>query len=526
MLSDMQEDTMALWFELLRCLLALRPACTRGRTFAWMTLVIAGFVARPDLAGVTSFVRAGWLKGEVYRRLLALFHSPALRLPDLTQAWVRLVLTLFRPVTVGDYLVCLADGWKVPKEGKKMPAVKSLHVESANNSKPAFIMGHSFQAVSLLVHAGRSGVASVPLAARIHEGIVWCNANRRTLLDKLAALVGEIATAVDRRPLLLVADAYYASGKLIAPLRAAGHHLVTRVRINAVAYRQAARPRRPRRGRPRIYGPKVHLRRLLRDSALFISAPSPVYGEEDVVLQYRCLDLLWKPAHGLIRFVLVKHPTRGNVILMTTHLELEPLQVIALYGDRFKIEVGFKQAKYTLGAQAYHFWMADMKPIRKRQGDQYLHHKPELYRRHVQRKIDAYHRYASLACVAHGLLLHLAINFPDAVWKSFRSWMRTMDTTAVPSEHVVAEALRAELPEYLVRAPHADLLRKMIVENLDPELAPQWIKPDRLVACENPALSSKAWGMAERRGAGLAAPGSGECTPRGSAVKREVALAL
>lgn len=473
---------MPLWSEFLRCLHALRPACTRGRTFAWMVLVVAGFAARPDLAGVTSFVRAGWLKEGTYRRLLALFHSPALRLPDLTQAWVRLVLTLFRPVTVGDHVVLIADGCKVPKEGKKMPGVKSLHVESANNTKPAFIMGHSFQAASLLVHAGLGRVATVPLVARIHEGVVTCNANRRSLLDKLAALLGEIAVALGGLHLLLVADAYYASGKLIRPLRAGGHHLVTRVRINSVAYRKAAKPSRPRRGRPRIYGPKIYLRRVLRDSHLFLSAPSPVYGETDVVLQYRCLDLLWKPACGLVRFVLVRHPTRGNLILLTTNLELDPLQVIALYGYRFKIEVGFKQAKYTLGAQAYHFWMADMKPIRKGSGDQHLHHASATYRAHVQRKLDAYHRYAALACVAHGLLLHLAINFREAVWHGFRGWMRTMDRKGVPSEHVVAETLRSGLPDYLLRAPTTHLLRKMIVDNIDPHQAPSWLTLDELAA--------------------------------------------
>ena len=273
----------------------------------------------------------------------------------------------------------------------------------------------------------------------------------------------------------MVADAYYASGKLIRPLREAGHHLVTRVRINAVAYRQAAKPSRPQRGRPRLYGPKLHLRRLLCNSSHFTSAPSPVYGEKGVLLQYRCLDLLWRPAQGLVRFVLVRHPTRGNLILLTTHLELDPLQVIALYGARFKIEVGFKEAKYTVGAQAYHFWMADMKPIRKSSGNQYLHHESKLYRQHVQRKMDAYHRHASLACIAQGLLIHLAVNFKNEVWDSFRSWMRTMKTHEVPSEHVVAEALRMDLPDYLRRAPRTDLLRKIIVDNLDTGHAPRWL---------------------------------------------------
>jgi hypothetical protein len=185
----------------------------------------------------------------------------------------------------------------------------------------------------------------------------------------------------------------------------------------------------------------VYLRRLLRASSLFASAPSPVYGEQDVRLQYRVLDLLWKPAGCLVRFVLVKHPTRGTLILLSTHLELDALQIIKLYGDRFKIEVAFKQAKYTLGAQAYHFWMADMKPIRKGSGDQHLHRASATYRRHVQRKLDAYHRFATLSCVAHGLLQHLAINFRKDVWRSFRSWMRTMNTDGVPSEHVSVSRL-------------------------------------------------------------------------------------
>ena len=466
---------MLLWTEFLRCLFVLRSTCTRARTFAWMVLIVASLAARPDLAGVTSFVRGGWFRAGVYHRLLALFHSSALRLPRLTQDWTRLVITLFRPVTADGYLVCLADGLKVPKEGKKMPGVKSLHVESENNSKPEFIMGHSFQAVSLLVHAGPGRMAAVPLAARIHEGIVTCNANRRSLLDKLVNLLCEIAAAISEHPLLLVADAYYASGKVIRPLRAKGHHLVTRVRINAVAYRKAAKPSRPKRGRPRIYGSKLYLRRLLRKPTLFVSAPSPVYGEKGVILQYRCLDLLWKPAGGLVRFVLVKHPTRGSLILLTTHLELDPLKVIALYGARFKIEVAFKEAKYTLGAQAYHFWMAAMTPIRKRSGNQYLHHRSARYRRQVQRKMDAYHRYASLACVAQGLLLHLAINFPDSVWESFRSWMRTMNKGHTPSEHVVAEALRMDLPEYLLQAPGTDLLPKIILGNIDPAHVPRWL---------------------------------------------------
>ena len=70
---------------------------------------------------------------------LHLFHSSALSLVRLTDVWSRIVLKLFTPVRVGDSLVCLADGIKVGKEGKKMPAVKKLHQSSGSNTKAPYI---------------------------------------------------------------------------------------------------------------------------------------------------------------------------------------------------------------------------------------------------------------------------------------------------------------------------------------------------------------------------------------------------
>jgi len=51
----------------------------------------------------------------------------------------------------------------------------------------------------------------------------------------LALLLFSLAGIVDRK-LLLVADAYYASGKMITKLLGQGHQLVTRAKSNAVAY--------------------------------------------------------------------------------------------------------------------------------------------------------------------------------------------------------------------------------------------------------------------------------------------------
>jgi hypothetical protein len=412
-----------------------------------MTLVLMGLCCRMDLAGVTSFVRVLGFKGAVYHRFLHFFHSKAMDLDKLTSCWVRLCLTLFQPFEVGSRLVVLADGIKAPKEGKRMPGVKLLHQQSASNSKPEYIMGHSLQAISLLVQGPSGHVAAVPLTSRIHEGLVFTNRDHRTLLDKLVTLLLSI-TGVWNRKVILVADAYYGSGKLMLTLLGKGHQLVTRAKSNAVAYRQVPAPLRRQRGRPKIYGAKVRIKDLAQDKSAFVNALSPVYGESNVTLRYRCLDLMWRPVGRIVRFVIVRHPNRGTIFLLSTDLTLAPLEILQLYGYRFRIEVGFRQAVHVLGAYGYHFWMKGMKPLHRADGDQYLHRTSEAYRAAIRRKMAAYHVYVQLGCIAQGLLQHLALNHTADVWHYFRSWLRTMNPELPPSELVVANALRTGIPEY------------------------------------------------------------------------------
>ena len=160
---------------------------------------------------------------------------------------------------------------------------------------------------------------------------------------------------------------------------------------------------------------------------------------------------------------------------MTTDLSLSPLDVIAIYGYRFKIEVSFKQAIHTLGTYAYHFWMQDMMPRARCSGNQYLHRKSADYRRLVRRKMDAYHRYVLLGCIAQGLLQHLSLRFRKQVWSHFtsRSWMRTMTPSLPPSEAVVANALKVTLPEFLLNSPRDHKLTLFLIDNGDLTRCPE-----------------------------------------------------
>jgi len=455
---------MSLWMHWWNAIRQLRPAFSRLQTFLWFATAVAGFTVRTELLGVTSFVRALNLNARYYNPLVDYFHSSAVRLDRLTALWTQLVLRLFpQKLRVNGRCVVVGDGIKIPKCGRKMPAVKLLHQQSEANTKPEYIMGHSLQAVSLLVQAA-SAVFAVPLAARIHEGVVWSNRDRRTLLDKMLILLGIAAV---EQPFYFVADAYHAAHKIVAGLLSQDNHLLTRVKSNAVAYTRHQQRGPRKRGRPRTYGRKIKASSLLQNPKAFQRAASPVYGESKVIIQYRVRDLLWRPAGCLVRFVAVSHPTRGSCLLMCTDTSLDAIEIIRLYGLRFKIELTFKQAVRQIGVFGYHFWMQDMKPLRHSNGDQHLHRASPKYRSDIRRKLHTYHVFIQAGIVCHGLLHYLAVAYPQLVWNSFGSWLRTIRPGIPPSELVVATALRQRLPEFLLNTAENNIFAKFIAERQD-----------------------------------------------------------
>lgn len=243
--------------------------------------------------------------------------------------------------------------------------------------------------------------------------------------------------------------------------------MVTRVKTNAVAYKRARNSSKKTRGRKKKYGAKIKLYSVFKKISKFGTVESPIYGEKNVSIRYYSEKLIWRSYGKPVLYVWAIHPTRGKIVLITTDLEMSPLDLIKLYGRRFKIEVSFKQSLHTLGAYTYHFWLRSMEKIRKKDGDQDMSNVSEKYREKVSRKMQAYHVHILIGLIAQGLLQYLSVMKSEIVWKQFGSWIRTIRPGISPSEHVTATALRNTLPEFLLNLPAASTLKKFMMDRID-----------------------------------------------------------
>lgn len=455
---------MELWEKCWGIIEQLRGAFKHKRAYLWFCTCLVAMMIRVDLAGVTSFIRVLGLKEHCYDRMLDFFHSRAVDIELLAKLWTQCVLKFGIAHKVNGRILVIGDGTKAPKEGKKMPAVKSLHQESESNSKPEYIMGHSCQALALCVNA-LSGFFAIPLIARIHEGIKQPEEQKKlTLLDKMALMLGSLGIS---DPFYFLGDSYYACRKMIASMIKNNNHIITRARSNSVAYKPFEVVKNKKRGRPKKYGEKVSLRKLFDDSSLFTDLTC---STDPNTLKVHTVDLIWKSVGFLVRFVLVSHPIFGKTIYLSSDLSLTAKQIIETYSLRFRIEITFRQAIHTIGTFAYHFWMREMTPIKKGDGDQSLTEKSNRYKKMVKRKINAYNLHIQLGIVAQGILQFISVSAPALVWSSFHSWIRTIRPNISPSEAVTATALRNSFPNFLATSTINKNFSLFIADNNNPDI--------------------------------------------------------
>jgi hypothetical protein len=447
---------MELYSRLEQIMLEMRSVFRREATFEWFVLLIWGVLLTTQPPAVTSYLNALGLNESYYHQSLHWFHSKAFRVEQLCYQWSQWLER--HPMThqLNGERVYVGDGIKVGKEGLKMPGVKGLHQESEDVSKPEWLRGHYFSALSLLLCSAKA-LFAVPIIIQMHDGIESTE-DDGTLVDKMAVLCVQFAAQGS----YVLLDAYYAASNVLQPFREYSLHLLSRARISTVAAAPFCPvPGSHGRGRPRKWGTKLKLRELFAPLTECSKVSTSLYGQQ-VTVHYQCFYLHWDNANDLVLFVLSQLPNGKQFILLSSDITLTGQQVIEAYSWRFKIEVTFRTLIHLLGGFCYRFWLKAMPKASRWPKNLRLSEHSEQFHSQVTMKVEAFERFVTLNTIAIGLLQVLALEMPQQVWQHFPMWFRTLPKHGYPSEQIVRLSIQNQRDAILSKSSPCLLLNKLL----------------------------------------------------------------
>ena len=213
------------------------------------------------------------------------------------------------------------------------------------------------------------------------------------------------------------------------------------------------------------YGEPIKLFTMFNGGLDFIKVAMP--EKPNLIIEYAVKELLWKPLGATVKLVFVRHPEKGNSIVMSTDLSINALDLIFCYSLRFKIEVLFKQAVHQIGTFMYRFWLKGMAPTkRKQRGDKQLQFSSTEFKEKIKKKMRVYHLFIQLGFIAQGLVQYLSIHHDKVVWSYFGTWLRTIRDNTLPSEMVVCIALKNTYSYFLDDAQESSIFKKFLASRI------------------------------------------------------------
>ncbi len=244
-----------------------RKCFSREKAFHWFVVIVIWLMVRSDHLGVTSFIRELAIRPELYETMLHFFRAASWDLAQVRQTWYETVKENAPICQESEWNILIGDGVKQAKEARHMPGVKKLFQESENSSKPAYIFGHMFGGLGILI-GNQAKRFCLPLSIRIHDGLQflsdWKGSGTKTHIVQMVEDAYEAAKTFGNSLLLL--DRYFLSVPALtrlAELNATDStrlEIITKAKQNCVAFKPPVR--KAGRGRPPKKSEKVVLRDL------------------------------------------------------------------------------------------------------------------------------------------------------------------------------------------------------------------------------------------------------------------------
>lgn len=246
-------------------------------------------------------------------------------------------------------LYVAVDDTVAPKSGRRQPGV-AYHFHHNATGARSFVKGHCWVILGALFWLGER-VLCFPLRAELYIRAKDCAQDFRDKIQIALDLLQAVRWPAQAQ-LTVMADGAFAVRKFLTGVRARGHHIITRLKHNAQVHLPLAPALRKRRGRPRKYGPKLHLPTWSQDPRNGRRLTLRLYGQR-VTLWLGTMDLVPRVLGEVARIVVVKVPKRPVVVLMCTDLSLSAKEILRRYCGRFSIEITFRELKQTFGFGDY-----------------------------------------------------------------------------------------------------------------------------------------------------------------------------
>jgi hypothetical protein len=194
-------------------LIFFNKAFSRKTTWLMFCMMLLGFIGTHEMVGVTSFCRFWGLSTPGYNAFLHFFRVSAWSLDKVMECWWTFVLSQNETVRSNGRAVLLGDHTNVPKDGRQMPCVVTMHQHSETQSKPSYFRGHCWGAVGMLIGSMASPFC-IPLSLGIHQGLLHVNGksqkeeSNETLGTRIIQMGLDFAAEHDI-PSILALDAFF-----------------------------------------------------------------------------------------------------------------------------------------------------------------------------------------------------------------------------------------------------------------------------------------------------------------------------
>ena len=125
-----------------KALYSFHSVFSRHSTWLVFCMIIIGFIGTSEMVGVTSFCRFFGLGESGYKTLLHFFRYSTWSLELLVCQWTTFVLAQHETVMIQGRAVLTGDHTYVPKDGRMMPGVVTIH-QNLRNPIKAIIFSRS-----------------------------------------------------------------------------------------------------------------------------------------------------------------------------------------------------------------------------------------------------------------------------------------------------------------------------------------------------------------------------------------------